>query len=272
MENLKSGNDFKKFTRDNDFDFLDFGCSRGGSIAWSKKTLGGTHGLGIDIAAKKVAEAQEAGHAAVLFDIKDIPPEPLVRFTVMSHFLEHVPSPEDVKTFIRRACQVSTDFVFIKQPYFDADGYLLQNGLKLYWSDWRGHPNPMTTLTFYRLLTQLQAEGVVHRFSIHGKNPITSSDSHCIQSAGAPTDQHHFDAARHPAKPAGIEFTMPVFQETVVQITMPGMDHASPFAKFPTDSVIVDEHGNFSRRANAQPHSPPSDKNMKRGFFSRFQR
>jgi hypothetical protein len=243
---LQTSEEFRQFLQEGAYDFLDFGCSRGDSIVWGKRLFSGNRGLGIDIDSKKIAAAHLAGLDAKLFDIKDIPREKLVRFTIMNHFLEHVPSIEDVKTFIKRACQVSTDFVFIKQPYFDADGYLFQKGLKMFWSDWTGHPNPMSTLSFYRILSQLQNEGVFQHFSIHGKKAILSSDDDHVQSAFAPTDQHHFDKNIHPPKVTGLNFQMPVFYETVVFITMPGVVHRDPFNSIKTDITFIDEFEKFS--------------------------
>ncbi|MDT9302517.1 MAG: class I SAM-dependent methyltransferase [Limnospira sp. PMC 1281.21] len=229
----------QKLSEEN-FDYLDFGCSKGNSLTWSKRLFGGKKGLGIDIDPKKVAEAQAAGHNAVVFDINNIPEKKLVRFTVLSHFLEHVPSENHVKAFVRKACQVSTDFVFIKQPYFDADGYLFQNGLKLFFSDWTGHPNQMTTLSLFKLVRSLKNEGLLHRFSIHGKKPILSSDDSHVLPINTPIDQHHFDSSKHPPKTQGLKFEFPVFYETVVMISMSGVSHYKHFKKFPTDTTFFE--------------------------------
>jgi GT2 family glycosyltransferase len=232
--------EFIKILREGNFDYLDFGCSKGNSLNWSKRLFGGKQGLGIDIDPRKVAQAKAAGHNAVVFDINNIPDKKLVRFTVLSHFLPHVPNENDVKAFVRKACQVSTDFVFIKQPYFDADGYLFQNGLKLFFSDWTGHPNQMTTMSLFKLMKELKDEGLLLMFSIHGKKPILSSDDNHIQSINAPTDQHHFDPSKHPPKIRGLKFEFPVFYETVVMISMSGVSHYEQFKKFPTDATFFE--------------------------------
>lgn len=247
MVDPKSSKEFADYVRAGEFDFLDFGCSRGGSIEWAKKLLGGKKGLGIDIAAAKVKEAREAGHNAINFDLMKIPPRKLVRFTVMSHFLEHVPDLTMVKTFVRNACEVSREFVLIKQPYFDSDGYLFQNGLKTYWSDWRGHPNCMGTLDLYRILRELKADGKLTAFSIHAKLPIKTSDDKFIHPVSSPIDQHQYDPKIHPPKIKGFEFPFPVFYETVAFITMKdGPYHMKPFRKFRVDKTILDADGNFS--------------------------
>src|SRR5215470_13328342 len=51
-----------------DTDFLDFGCSRGGSLRVAAALFGGQNGLGVDIDPAKVAAAQEAGAAAIVAD------------------------------------------------------------------------------------------------------------------------------------------------------------------------------------------------------------
>ena len=48
-----------------DYDFLDFGASKGGSIGFAIEHLGGTRGLGIDLDPNKVAVMRELGHRSI---------------------------------------------------------------------------------------------------------------------------------------------------------------------------------------------------------------
>jgi hypothetical protein len=223
-----------------EFDFLDFGCSAGGSIKMAMKMFDARRGLGIDINDKKVEQAIAAGCEAIVYNIHDLPRRPLVRFCVMAHFLEHVPNRGDVVAFLRTACDISQEFVFIKQPYFDADGYLFQKGLKLFWSDWRGHPNTMSTLDFYTILVQLKNAGHIGNFSIHLKGPILSSADNAIHPVASPRDQHQYNFALHPAKPMHLKFDFPVFAEVMVLISKPGVDHYRPFGKAKYDETVFD--------------------------------
>jgi hypothetical protein len=242
MTNLDQGEKQSELTalQKGEFDFLDFGCSAGGSIKMAMKTFGAKRGLGIDVNEKKVEQAIAAGCEAIVYDIHDLPRRPLVRFCVMAHFLEHIPNRTDVVAFLRKASDISREFVFIRQPYFDADGYLFQKGLKLFWSDWRGHPNTMSTLDFYTILVQMKNDGHIGNFSIHVGGPILSSADNAIHPAASPRDQHHYNLALHPAKPATIRFDAPVFAETVVFISKPGVDHYAPFGKIKYDATIFD--------------------------------
>src|SRR5690606_876666 len=126
------------------YDFYDFGCSTGANIAYTNGVFPGLRGLGIDIAAPKVAAALGNGYDAVVFDILELPECKRVSFVTMSHFLEHLPSLSVARPIIAKAISVSRDFVMIRQPWFDADGELLRRGFKFYWSHWSGHRNKMT--------------------------------------------------------------------------------------------------------------------------------
>lgn len=246
METPVTTEECRRLIKERGIDFLDFGCSRGASIKWGRKMFGGHRGLGIDVSEPKVRAAAAAGHDAILFDINNLPPETLVRFTLMVHFLEHVRGIQETRDFVQRACEISKEFVFIRQPYFDADGYLFQSGLKLFWSDWTGHPNQMTTLQFYRLMKNLQSRGLLNRFSIHAKGPIGSSDHEAIHPVGSPVNSHRYDPSRHPAKPHGVKFRFPVYKETVVVATKNDTVHANIVNRYAVDETVVDEFGNFS--------------------------
>lgn len=226
-----------------DFDFIDFGCSTGGSINMAKKLFRARRGLGIDIAPKKIEQTRAKGFDAMLFDINDLPNRACVQFCVLSHFLEHVASRNDVAKYIRKACAVSREFVYIQQPYFDADGYLFQRGLKLFWSDWRGHPNCMSSLMFHNILNPLRDRGEIGAFSIHGRHPVTSPKDPAVHPISSPTDQFDYDPAKHLPKAQGDEFEFPVFRETIVWITKPGIDPVNPFRKVRVDRTFFTSLG-----------------------------
>lgn len=216
---------FKNLLTTHNIDFLDFGCSIGGSIEFGKRRLGGQCGLGIDIDENKVARSKDAGFQALQYEIMDIPDERLVRFVVMSHFLEHIPSLVDVKRFIRKACNISTDFVYIQQPFFDADSYLFNRGLKLFWSDWTGHRNRMSSLEMWLTLRDLAREGLPIKFSLHANKPIEDSRHESIHPIDSPPNQHAYSETLHPPK-RNMEFDDNVFGELICLITMPNCDHS----------------------------------------------
>ena len=233
----------------NEIDFIDFGCSKGGSIAFANQCFNAKHGLGIDIDRKKISIAKEAGFHAFEFDINALPNEKLVRFVIMSHFLEHVPNPRDVKNYLRKACNISREFIYIQQPYFDADGYLLRRGCKLFWSDWTGHPNRMTSLELWRLCRDIKNEGIPITYSLHAFKPIVDSSDACIHPLDTALDQHDYSSIKHPAKKATILFNNNVFRELICLITMPGCDHKKLLKKIRYDLTLIDWNGGFASEA-----------------------
>jgi len=226
--------------RQGKFDFLDLGCSRGDSMDQAKHLFEAKRGLGIDIDRAKIEQAIAAGHDAMILDIHQLPMRPLVRFSTLIYFLEHVPNRKDVRLYIRHAVAASREFVFIRQHYFDADGYLFRRGLKFFWSDWRGHPNTMSTLDFHSILARMRNAGVIGNFSIHVRNPIKNSAHEAVLPIGAPPDQSRYNPAIHPIKSMDIEFEECAFAEVIVFITKPGIEHYSPFGKIKFDRTFFD--------------------------------
>ena len=220
-----AGTDIASLLTSKQIDHVDFGCSKGGSLDFAKNRLGGQRGLGIDIDLAKVAATHKAGFEAIQYDIQQIPNRKLVRFVVMSHFVEHLPKLTDVKAMVRKACQISTEFVYIQQPFFDADGYLLEKGFKLFWSDWHGHPNRMTSLEMVLTLRDLQLEGFKFSYSLHAHKPVEDSSDPCVHPLNAPCDLAYHLPGHDLDKGTAIRFQGNVFRELVTLITFPGTDH-----------------------------------------------
>jgi hypothetical protein len=186
-----------------EFDFVDFGCSAGGSIDWAARRFGGKRGLGIDISPDKVASARGAGHEAMLADATRVDQfSGKVRFATMVHFLEHLPSIEAARKVTAAALSISRDFLYIRQPWFDSDGALMRLGLKLYWSHWRGHPLPMSSLQAFSIFDELTSTRRCARFAIYGRGPITTSDHEAVAPLTAPGESHRYEAERDGPKPS----------------------------------------------------------------------
>jgi hypothetical protein len=192
------------------YDFLDFGASKGSSITFAVKHLGGKQGLGIDIRPAKVQKMIEAGFACIRGDVTDLalPPDS-VRFVVMCHFLEHLPNLDAVERALRSAVRVATDFLFIRGPFFDADDYLRRLGLKFYWSDWPGgHNCHLRVAELYGLLVKLELKDFV--FCLRDEMRHSSATS--LHPLNSPHSQHEYDANIHPPK-RDFDLPEPVYRE-----------------------------------------------------------
>jgi len=232
--------DFLQQLKAGTYDFLDLGCSNGGSIDFAVRQLGGKRGAGVDIDPAKVALARAAGHEAYVADALSLGTAPkAVEFVTMLDFLEHLPGYEAARRCIAAAYTLSRSFVFIRQPWFDADGYLLAHGLKLYWSDWTGHTNAMSSLQFHNILSRMRSP-----FRIYGRGRITNSTHPAVHSLSSPIDQHDWQADKHPPKPH-VEFERPVYQQIACLIARPGCDFMTIEGTLPPDDLIVDgqHHG-----------------------------
>ena len=224
------------------YDFADFGCSTGGSMDFAAKVFDGGRAVGIDINPVKVERSRAAGHDAVVADATN--PKQFkgtVRFSMLSHFLEHLPDYATVVRAIKTAVAISEEFVFIKQPWFDSDGELFQHGLKFYWSDWHGHPMPLTSLQMYRCVRRFLAQGKVVRAAIFGNRSVTSSDSEFVIPLAAPMDSGQYDPEIHGPKPA-VEFQLPAYKELVTVLIKKDADQLETLlGRFPMAVPLFDE-------------------------------
>lgn len=200
------------------YDYFDFGCSNGNAMQYFKDVMPALRGLGIDIDQIKIDAARSRGFDAVNYNINQLPKEKLVKFVSMSHFLEHLPSVTEAEKFIKKGIEISTDFVLIRQPWFDSDGYLLSKNLKLYWSDWSGHPNKMTSFDFFLILSKELEKKNILGFSIFGKGPIINSSSNALIPINSATDQHQFNETLHGEKIHDLIFDIPIYTEIIVTI------------------------------------------------------
>ncbi len=232
---------FAKAIASGEYDFLDFGCSAGGSIERSMRLFGGRRGLGLDLSEEKVAATRHAGYDAVVQDVTDIDGhEDCVRFVTMAHFLEHLPGIAEARSCVESAVLAAREFVFIRQPFFDADGDLFQHGLKLYWSHWIGHSLHMTSLELHDVLRPLLRSGRIHRFAIYAQGPIADSSNDAVHSIDSPIDQHEWDADVHPGKPA-VSFRGNTYRQLKAMVTIdPEVSFDALQRRFNWDQVLFD--------------------------------
>jgi len=193
-----------------DFDFLDFGCSKGGSLQFGKSFFGGHRGLGVDIDPQKVETTRALGLDAVEGDVTQLNlPDNSVSFVLMLDFLEHLSGFDLARRAIASACRVAKDFVFIRHPWFDADGALMEHRLKFYWSDWHGHPNNFGQLSFYRALARSKN---VHQWMLFGQDRVTDSHSPDLLPLDAPIDLPAIAAEVAQARPM-VEFNFKAYRQ-----------------------------------------------------------
>lgn len=234
------------------YDFLDFGCSVGMSLAFGVKYLNGHNGIGIDIDEKKIRIANEnlkhtdkfnGNHTAVCFDVLNADKydqfENKFRFTSCIHFLEHLNSNRDVEVAIRCAVKFSRDFVYIIQPNMDQDILLFKNGFKTYFSDWSGHTNLVTSYEFFKILNKIKEEKLIGDYIIFNNKKIENSNSPIIHPLNSPEDQHEYNKNIHPPKKMNVKFNGVYEEIGVFIIKKENFDADIYLKKISTDYKII---------------------------------
>lgn len=228
-----------------EYDFVDFGCSAGGSMKFAMEHLGGKRGIGIDLDEKKVAATRREGFDATVGDLsKPLSFQNKVRFSTLVHVLEHVPSPAIAEQILFTAASISEEFILVRQPWFDSDGPLAAAGFKLFWSDWSGHTNHMTTLEMYCALRDIHKKGLIKHFTIWGHQKISSTAEGCVVPLSTPPDSHHYQPGKDAPK-AIKPITVPCFYELVAYISVNGQTDVSSLPQpFGDAELILSETGN----------------------------
>jgi hypothetical protein len=242
----------REFVAAHDIAFFDFGCSAGGG---TKRTEGqlGRRGIGFDIDPEKLKLADAAGMTCCEFDLLTLPAAKVVEQTIIFHMLEHLYSVEQARQFIDKAVEVSTDYVVIKQPYYDSDTDLFRMGLKTYYSHWTGHRNQMTTPDFWFILDALRRDGLIKDFVIGYKMPIASSSHPILHPLASRINCHDYDAAVNPPKPMDVVLDFPLYYEIQVEIDIRGLGSGALWAHLAPDAIAYDSrNGEQSRLAYAE--------------------
>jgi SAM-dependent methyltransferase len=180
------------------FRFLDAGCGTGGSIDHCARRFGRRPGLGIDNADARLDVARRRGYVVHQADLRSLEfPFQCVDFASLMDVLEHLPDPAAARRVLAAFGTAARDFVFIRHPAFDHKEYLAAHGLKLTWTDWSDHTNPMSLDQLQDLLDDL---GWTDR-TILPNMPITDSRHPAIVPLSAPRDTLEYDESLHGVKP-----------------------------------------------------------------------
>jgi hypothetical protein len=120
--------------------FYDFGCGFGGSMhRWQR--MFECKGRGFDSVPDKVRGSQAKGLDVQQADLMKLAPglpDNTVRFVVMNHLLEHMPTYQAFRWMIDHAGRIADQFVYMAFPWFGSDNDLFILGLKKFCTDWPG--------------------------------------------------------------------------------------------------------------------------------------
>ena len=140
------------------YEFVDFGCSKGGSLKFAKKRFAAENGLGVDVDSRKIEQALARGFDVVEGDLHALRGKRQVRFVSMMQFLEHLPELAEVERVVAKAAQLAKDFLYIHHPSFDDEHFLLSQGLRIYYHHWSGHTAHVRSDQFFEIFEHLPKE------------------------------------------------------------------------------------------------------------------
>jgi SAM-dependent methyltransferase len=201
------------------YDFVDLGCSKGGSLDYCAKRFGADRGIGLDIDSRKVELARSAGHDAVVADVTQLELHDRVRFVSMMDFLEHLPSLATVEAVLEGAARIATDFLFIRHPSFEGEGYLSCLGLRQYWWHWRGHPTHPHVSDYCQIFDRLGLGLYTIRYSGQIQDSLDAS----VLVDDEPIDQGAFDPSTHSPRPY-VEFAQPLWRMQDIFVALRAFD------------------------------------------------
>lgn len=181
-----------------EFAFVDAGCSAGGSMAYCERVFGRGRGIGFDRSRAKLELARAAGFVACEADLETTRlPARSVHFVSLLDFLEHLPSLDLTRTILAGLCEVARDFLFVRHPSFEDVDYLASLGLKLDWTDWHGHRNPLRLADFEALARDLGLPPP----TVIAQKPIADASHPSVVPLDAAMDTVGYDPTRHGPKP-----------------------------------------------------------------------
>jgi SAM-dependent methyltransferase len=203
-----------------DYDFIDLGCSTGGSLRYCRERMSVRRSVGVDIDPDKVARARRAGFDAAVGDATDLRLFGEVRFVTMMDFLEHLPGLDIVAAALESAARAATDFLFIRHPSFEGEEYLAELGLRQYWWDWSGHKAHIQIADYCQIFDRIG----LTQYTIRYLGAVTDSTHDSIHAIDAVdphgwSNQGRHDPAVHPPKPY-IRFARPLWRSQEILVAL----------------------------------------------------
>ncbi|MDB5582853.1 MAG: hypothetical protein JWR80_8029 [Bradyrhizobium sp.] len=196
------------------YDCIDIGGDVN-SLSWARAYLGAKRPLGINIEPVRLERMRDAGDDCMDLNAFDIPLDIKPDWVIMSHFLEHLNSRDEVIEMVLRASNWAQKGVIINGPYFEDDDYIRSYGFKFAWGDWIDHDSRYSISTFYSALAERFDEGDL---SISVGFPALSSAADNIFPLAEAPNKNSYETDHTVEKPV-VAFKRPAFQEFAVIIS-----------------------------------------------------
>ena len=197
-------------------DFVDIGCSTGGSFNFAKGRYG-KNGLGIDIEPEKVKQSINNSAPAVQLNACNIKifNDNATKVVTMLDFLEHLPDLDTIARVLKESTRIASNSIFIKGPMF-YDEYLNNLGLQFYWSNWTGHPTHVEPVNIIEIMEKNNQSN----YKLHYIDQVYNSKNKCIHPLNGHEDRHDYDPVMDPVKDMNIVFEKKIYKQFTIEFNL----------------------------------------------------
>jgi len=194
----------------NTIDFIDIGCSKGGSYKAIKKRFNFESGLAIDIDIRKVNESLKNNTPAIRLDATQmgIFNDNSCKLISMVHTLEHLPNMKIIEDVLKESVRVASETLYINGPMFYLD-YLSKRGFQFYWSNWTGH----TCMVEPKAIIAIMEKLGYTNYKLNFLKIVKDSNDKCIHSINGLKDRHKFNRKIDPPKRMNVRFDKNIYKE-----------------------------------------------------------
>ena len=203
-------------------DFIDIGCSKGGSYKFIQKKFNFENGLALDIDIKKVKEAIKNNTPAIRLDATkmNIFNDNACKLISIIHTLEHFPNEYIIKDVLKESIRIASNTIYIKGPMYYQD-YLSNKGFQFYWSHWKGHTCLIEPETIINIMKEFGENN--YKLNFYHKHLVKNSNDTCIHSINGLIDRHHYDKNIDPPKKMNVNFEKNIYKEFELIFTLGGL-------------------------------------------------
>ena len=210
----------KEIKKKKQIDFIDIGCSKGGSYKHIKKKFNFTSGLGIDLDETKVFQSLQNNIPALVLDATNLSifTDNACKLISIMHVLEHLPNIKVIEDVIKESIRVASDKIYIRGPTF-YDNYLKEKGFRFFWSHWTGHTCHVEPDDIIKILKKYN----ISNYELNYLRQVEDSSDTTIQPFNCDIDRFDYDPEIDPPKEMGIKLEN-IYKEFEITIFLQEMD------------------------------------------------
>ena len=196
----------------NKLDFIDIGCSKGGSYRFIQKKFKYSNGIAIDIDSRKVKISLENKIPAIKLDASqmNIFNDNACYLISIVNVLQYLPNINTIENMLKESLRVASKTIYIKGPMYYED-YLSELGFHFFWSYWKGITYLIEPDTIISIMKKYNINN--YELNFQEKHRVLNSNNPCIHSINGLIDRHDYDETIDPPKKMDVVFEKKLYRE-----------------------------------------------------------